>query len=147
MVYRRRIGVDNAPEAPAPEKWTAVLPLSELAANQARRVEVEGAPVLVYNDGQSLYAIGAVCSHAGGPLEEGKFEGHCVECPWHQSVFDLRNGEVVHGPATQRQQNYAVRVRNEQIEVRGAPAGEEQQARLPASRPAQERLKERAVGK
>lgn len=143
MVYRRRIGVDNAPEAPAPEQWTAVLPLSEIAAYEARRVEIDNTPVLVYNDGNSVYAIGAVCSHAGGPLDQGTFDGHCVECPWHQSVFDLRDGQVVHGPATQPQQNYKVRVRDGQVEVCGAGPHERQQARLPASGA---ELKARAAG-
>jgi nitrite reductase/ring-hydroxylating ferredoxin subunit/uncharacterized membrane protein len=131
MVYRRRIGVDNAPEAPGPKRWTAVLPLSEIAAYEARRVEIDDAPVLIYNDGGAIYAIGAVCSHAGGPLEDGTFDGHCVECPWHQSVFDLRDGQVVHGPATQAQPNYQVRIRSGQIEIRSAPQGERQQAKLP----------------
>jgi len=69
MVYRLRVGVNHAPDASTPENWTAVLPLSEIAAYEARRVEVDGAPVLIYNDGNSVYAIGAVCNHAGGPLE------------------------------------------------------------------------------
>lgn len=132
MVYRLRVGVNHTPDAPVPEKWVAVLPLDEIAAYEARRVEVDGAPVLIYNDGNSIYAIGAVCSHAGGPLDEGTFDGHCVECPWHQSVFDLRNGKVVHGPATQTQPNFATRIRNGQVEIRSAPAGEPKQAALPA---------------
>jgi nitrite reductase/ring-hydroxylating ferredoxin subunit/uncharacterized membrane protein len=131
MVYRLRVGVNHTPDASAPENWTAVLPLSEITAYEARRVEVDGAPVLIYNDGSSVYAIGAVCNHAGGPLEEGTFDGHCVECPWHQSVFDLRNGQVVHGPATQGQPNYATRIRNGQIEIRTASERERQQAALP----------------
>jgi len=119
LIYRLKVGVNHSPTLAPPEQWTAVLPLSELAAYEARRVEIDGTPVLVYNDGNSVYAIGAVCSHAGGPLEEGTFDGNCVECPWHQSVFDLRNGRVVHGPATTGQPNYAARIRNGQIEIRG----------------------------
>lgn len=129
MVYRRRVGVDHTPDAPAPEQWTAVLPLNQIAAYEARRVEIDGAPALLYNDGSSIYAIGAVCSHAGAPLEDGTFDGHCVECPWHQSVFDLRNGQVVHGPATQPQPNYATRIRDGKIEIRKASPHELKSAR------------------
>ena len=146
MVYRLRVGVNHAPDAPAPEKWTPVLPLDEIAAYEARRVEVDGAPVLIYNDGTSIYAIGAVCSHAGGPLEEGSFDGHCVECPWHQSVFDLRNGQVLHGPATQAQPNYASRIRNGQVEIRSAPEGQRKQAALPANTGSGKQGQARAVG-
>lgn len=100
-----------------------MLPQNEIAEYEARRVEIDGAPVLLYRDVEAVYAIGAVCSHAGGPLEEGTFDGHCVECPWHQSVFDLRNGHVVHGPATISQPSYQARIRNGQIEVRLISAG------------------------
>ncbi len=131
MVYRRRVGVDNTPEAAGPEKWTAVLPLNQIAAYEARRVTIDETPVLIYNDGSAIYAIGSVCSHAGGPLEDGTFDGHCVECPWHQSVFDLRDGQVVHGPATQAQPNFQARIRDGQIEIRSAAPGKRQQAKIP----------------
>jgi nitrite reductase/ring-hydroxylating ferredoxin subunit/uncharacterized membrane protein len=124
MVYRGRVGVNHAPPASEPEEWAAALPLSEIAEYEARRVEVDGAPVLIYRDVEGVYAIGAVCSHAGGPLEEGTFDGHCVECPWHQSVFDLRDGRVVHGPATIGQPSYQARVHNGQVEVRLRREGE-----------------------
>ena len=118
MIYRRKIGVNHAPSVSGPEEWTAVLPLSEIAEYEARRVELDDKPILVYRDVERVYAIGAVCSHAGGPLEQGTFDGHCVECPWHQSVFDLRDGRVVHGPATIGQPSYQARVRNGQVELR-----------------------------
>jgi nitrite reductase/ring-hydroxylating ferredoxin subunit/uncharacterized membrane protein len=118
MIYRRSVGVNHAPPATAPADWTAVLPLTELAEYEARRVEIDGTPVLVYRDVDAVYAIGAVCSHAGGPLEQGTFDGTCVECPWHQSVFDMRNGHVVHGPATIGQPSYQARIRDGRIEIR-----------------------------
>ena len=43
------------------------------------------------------YAISATCSHAGGPLDEGKLEGNVVECPWHGSRFCMRDGRVLTG--------------------------------------------------
>jgi nitrite reductase/ring-hydroxylating ferredoxin subunit len=74
--------------------------------------------VLLYRYGGTVYAISAVCSHAGGPLEEGQFDGFCVQCPWHDSVYDLRDGSVVHGPATFNQPAYRARIYNGQIEIR-----------------------------
>jgi nitrite reductase/ring-hydroxylating ferredoxin subunit/uncharacterized membrane protein len=121
LIYRRSVGVNHAPPATAPSDWTAVLPLSEIAEYEARRVEIDGAPVLVYRDVEAVYAIGAVCSHAGGPLEQGTIDGACVECPWHQSVFDMRDGHVVHGPATIGQPSYQARIRDRQIEIRLNP--------------------------
>jgi len=121
MIYRRLVGVNHAPPATTPTEWTAVLPLTEIAEYEARRVEIDGTPVLVYRDVEAVYAIGAVCSHAGGPLEQGTIDDACVECPWHQSVFDMRDGHVVHGPATIGQPSYQARIRAGRIEIRLNP--------------------------
>jgi nitrite reductase/ring-hydroxylating ferredoxin subunit/uncharacterized membrane protein len=118
MVYRKSVGVNHAPPAAEPKDWIRVLSLDEIADHEARRVDIDHTPVAIYRDGESIYAIGAVCGHAGGPLEEGTFTEHCVECPWHQSVFDLRDGRVVHGPATMGQPSFETRVRDRQIEIR-----------------------------
>jgi nitrite reductase/ring-hydroxylating ferredoxin subunit len=68
----------------------------------------------------TLVAIGSRCSHAGGPLDEGDVDTDActVQCPWHQSVFRLTDGSVVHGPASVPQAAYDVRIRDGHIEVR-----------------------------
>lgn len=118
LAYRKRVGVNHAPPVTGPVEWQRVMAAEELGDRAPRRVEVDGAPVLVYRAGDAISAIGAVCSHAGGPLQDGTFANGCVECPWHQSVFNLRTGEVVHGPATVAQPAYEARVQNGQIELR-----------------------------
>jgi nitrite reductase/ring-hydroxylating ferredoxin subunit/uncharacterized membrane protein len=149
LIYRRLVGVNHAPPASAPIDWTAVLPLTEIAEYEARRVEIDGAPVLVYRDVEAVYAIGAVCSHAGGPLEQGTIDGACVECPWHQSVFDMRDGHVVHGPATLGQPSYLARIRAGQIEIRLSPNQAPNQASAgseDAPQPEQELARELGAG-
>jgi nitrite reductase/ring-hydroxylating ferredoxin subunit/uncharacterized membrane protein len=127
LVYRYQVGVNRNPidpeEATQAENagWTRVMSDVALDDNQPQRFDVEGKPVLLYRREGGIHAISAVCSHAGGPLDEGKFEGACVQCPWHDSVFDLRDGSVVHGPAVFSQPVYEVRVRDGQIEVRSQP--------------------------
>jgi nitrite reductase/ring-hydroxylating ferredoxin subunit len=75
---------------------------------------------MLYRENDLVYDIGAVCTHEGGPLDQGNIEGLCVECPWHQSAFDLRDGSVVHGPATYASSEYETRVREGKIEIRRA---------------------------
>jgi nitrite reductase/ring-hydroxylating ferredoxin subunit/uncharacterized membrane protein len=118
LVYRHRMGVNHAEDQPL-EDWTPALSAGLLAEGERRRVDVKGQPVLLYRyDGQT-YAIGAVCSHLGGPLEQGKIVDEvCIQCPWHDSVFDLRDGHVVHGPATFEEPFYETRIFNGQIEIR-----------------------------
>jgi nitrite reductase/ring-hydroxylating ferredoxin subunit/uncharacterized membrane protein len=122
LVYRHRVGVDHADREAKPEDWTPVLSIIELNENESRRVEVEGLPILLYRHNGEIMAVGATCAHAGGPLNEGTFDGYCVQCPWHDSVYDLRDGDVVHGPSTYRQPTFETRLMNGQIEVRASSA-------------------------
>ena len=116
LVYTKRVGVDHS-EAEGPQDWTPVLDASELSEKEVKRVEADGNPVLLYRLNDTIHAIGAVCNHVGGPLEEGSFNGCYVQCPWHDSVFDVRDGRVRHGPATRPQPSFAVREQNGHIEV------------------------------
>ncbi len=63
------------------------------------RVDADGEAVAVFNIRGSLYAIGADCTHLGGPLDEGQLNDHRIECPWHGSIFDVETGSVLRGPA------------------------------------------------
>ncbi|MDO9708356.1 DUF2231 domain-containing protein [Paracraurococcus lichenis] len=124
LVYRRRVGVDHADRSPAPREWEAVLPLAELQEDRPRRVEVWDADTrqeigiaLVLHRGR-VHAMGARCSHAGGPLDQGwVLEGRLV-CPWHGSRYDLATGEPMDGPSTCPQPRYALRIRDGMVEIR-----------------------------
>lgn len=80
------------------------------APGTAIRVVAGDRPVAIFNQGGKLYAIGAVCTHAGGPLEKGPVKGGAVTCPWHGSQFDLSTGVVLRGPARTPEPAYRVTV-------------------------------------
>ena len=58
------------------------------------RVEPDGKPIVLCRVNGKIYAMDAVCSHEGGPLEEGTLEGYELKCPWHYAIFDVRNAKV-----------------------------------------------------
>lgn len=118
LVYGHKVGVDHSEKPSNLNNWTPVLEKQKLADEQPQSVDVKGKTVLLYRCQDDIYAIGNVCSHAGGPLDQGQFKDCAVQCPWHDSVFHLRDGSIKHGPATHPQPSFEVRVRDGQIEVR-----------------------------
>ena len=123
LAYSQGVGVNrNADEQREPRDWTDAAAVADLQAGTPVRAEVEGQQVLLVRAGGEVRAIGATCSHYGGPLEQGQLvteDGEaCVQCPWHASRFRLRDGSVARGPATSPQLSYDVRTIADRVQVR-----------------------------
>lgn len=119
LSYTEGVGVNrNADRQPEPADWTDAGAAEEIRDGALTRVEVEGQPVVLTRHAGSLVGLGAVCSHYGGPLDEGKIEDSCVVCPWHGSKFELSDGSVARGPATVPQLSYDVRISGDRVQVR-----------------------------
>jgi nitrite reductase/ring-hydroxylating ferredoxin subunit len=89
----------------------------DIPAGKMKAVDVTGVSVLLANVAGEYYAIGNKCTHRGCKLSNGVFDGETVKCPCHKSVFNVKTGEVVHGPASKPATKYAVKVEEEQILV------------------------------
>jgi 3-phenylpropionate/trans-cinnamate dioxygenase ferredoxin subunit len=74
-------------------------------------------------DGE-FYAIEDVCTHDGGPLDQGELEGEEIECPRHGGRFDVRTGRATMMPAAMAVQTYAVRIDGDDLFVSSTPLGE-----------------------
>jgi nitrite reductase/ring-hydroxylating ferredoxin subunit/uncharacterized membrane protein len=118
MTLAEGVGVDQTTFEDASTDWTAVLDDTAIQDGQMRCVEADGTLVMLARTDGILYALSDRCSHRGGPLHEGRLENGTVTCPWHDSVFDVRDGSLIHGPAAYPQPAWETRVRQGRIEVR-----------------------------
>jgi nitrite reductase/ring-hydroxylating ferredoxin subunit/uncharacterized membrane protein len=120
LVYGQKVGVDHTASREFPKDFVPVLAEGELAEGEMKRVDVEGEPVLLAKRDGRIHAMSNVCPHMGGPLNEGRFEGEAVQCPWHGSRFSIEDGRVLDGPAVHPAPRLEVRVQGGQIEVKRA---------------------------
>jgi 3-phenylpropionate/trans-cinnamate dioxygenase ferredoxin component len=91
--------------------------LSEVPAEGALGVEVDGEPVCVIRTGGEVFALRDVCSHAEVPLSEGEIYDHTVECWLHGSCFDVRTGRPTGPPASEPVAVYPVKIDGDDVYV------------------------------
>lgn len=126
MTYGFGTGVGRHAWATISDKWQALpVPAASLEDRKPVRANMKnGFAVMVVRMDGEIQAMAAVCTHAGGPLDKGKFVGgdrRDIECPWHFSVFSVRSGAALHGPATIDEPTFETRVAADgNVEVRVA---------------------------
>lgn len=108
-----------AAESPEGPDLTAGIPIDSLAEGVPLRGRVGADAVVVVRRGGEIYAIGATCSHYGGPLAEGLVVDETVRCPWHHACFSLRTGEALRTPALNPVPSYEVRRHDNLVVVAG----------------------------
>ncbi|ROS58085.1 nitrite reductase/ring-hydroxylating ferredoxin subunit [Frigoribacterium sp. PhB160] len=129
LAYRQAVGANHAEELPhlVGPGWHPVAPIDDVPEGRLTQYEVDGERVTAFRRGDGVDVLSDVCSHLSAPLSQGEVttEGGeaCITCPWHDSVFSLRTGEVVHGPATSPQPVFETRVVDGVLEARLPHAG------------------------
>jgi len=94
-----------------------VAKLSEIAPGTTRRVVLNSIEILLCNVDGKIYAIEDVCTHDGGPLDQGTLEGECVVCPRHGATFDVRTGDALTLPAVIPLMTFDVTVQGDDVFV------------------------------
>ena len=92
--------------------------LAELPDGEKLLGHVGDEPVLLARRGADVFAVGAHCTHYGGPLADGLIVGDTVRCPWHHACFDLKTGEALQAPALSPVNTWLVEQRDSKIFVR-----------------------------
>ena len=89
---------DQTTELSGPD-LTQAIELSTIPDGTMLLGHAHGEPVLLARRGTAVFAIGAICTHYGAPLEQGLLVGDTVRCPWHHACFSLRTGAALRAPA------------------------------------------------
>jgi nitrite reductase/ring-hydroxylating ferredoxin subunit len=106
------------PAAPAGAEsgWQRASTLPELAATGSKTVHLGGRTLVLWQDGEQVYALDNRCPHMGFPLDRGTCRDGILTCHWHAARFDLQTGGTFDQFADDAQ-TYPVEVRGKEIWV------------------------------
>lgn len=118
LVNRNQIGVDHryaqagewkeARIQLRPDRPLVVAEKDELKVNQMKLLRLNGRRLVLARTDEGYVAFDDRCTHRGGSLAGGVMIGGVVQCPWHGSQFDCRQGTVKAGPAEEPIGTYSV---------------------------------------
>jgi nitrite reductase/ring-hydroxylating ferredoxin subunit/uncharacterized membrane protein len=125
LVYRNQIGVDHRYAGAG--KWQevrasgdgrpVVARADELEVDQMKLVHLDGERIVLARTEDGYVAFDDHCSHRGGSLAGGGMICGTVQCPWHGSQFDVRDGSVRAGPAESGIRTYAVQEEDGELRI------------------------------
>jgi nitrite reductase/ring-hydroxylating ferredoxin subunit len=92
-----------------PLEVTGVADLALLPEMTPTKAKLGINTLVLVRSGETIHALHDTCAHAGGPLSGGQIVDGCIECPWHQSRFELATGHARRGPTVYDQPRYEVR--------------------------------------
>jgi naphthalene 1,2-dioxygenase ferredoxin component len=104
------------------DKWTDVASEDDLFEGVGIAVNIQGHEIGLFKLEDGLYAIDNICTHGHAKLCDGFVDGHLVECPFHQALFDVRDGSVTCGPATEPVKSWPIKIEDGRVFLKGLPA-------------------------
>jgi naphthalene 1,2-dioxygenase system ferredoxin subunit len=101
--------------------WTDVASEADLFEGAGIAVSPQGHDIALFKLEEGVYAIDNICTHGHAKLCDGFLEGYQVECPFHQALFDVRDGSVTCGPATQPVRSWPVKLEGGRVFLKLQP--------------------------
>lgn len=89
--------------------------INDLQDGQMKEIDLGERSILLTRVEGQYYAMGAHCSHYGGPLAKGVLCEHHVVCPWHQTYFDIVTGNVLEPPGLNALRHYDLRIEGDEV--------------------------------
>lgn len=101
--------------------FVRVAAVKELPPGRMRSCRIAGRDLVLCatreGAGYAVFALDNICTHALARMSEGRLKGVRLICPMHGAAFDVRDGSVCLGPATQPLVTHRVRIVAGMIEV------------------------------
>jgi naphthalene 1,2-dioxygenase system ferredoxin subunit len=97
--------------------WIATISPDQIDPECAASAVAGSVRVALYQADGEYFATSLMCTHGQVSLADGYLEGHLIECPLHQGLFDIRSGEAVGPPCYEPLRTYPVRLVDGILEV------------------------------
>jgi nitrite reductase/ring-hydroxylating ferredoxin subunit len=97
--------------------FTTVGRTEDVPPGEMRQFQVGGEDVAVAHVDGEFHAFGDTCTHMGCSLADGDLEGTKVICACHGSEFDVTNGDVLNGPATEPVESFDVSTEGGELKI------------------------------
>ena len=117
---------------PGPDLGTEGVTVDEVPEGGMLVGHFQGEPVVLIRNRGAVYGMGGKCTHYGGPLGEGLFDGDVVHCPWHHACFKPETGEAVSAPAIDPVKSFTVEQQGGRLFVRGVRKPQVAKAPIPS---------------
>jgi nitrite reductase/ring-hydroxylating ferredoxin subunit len=90
---------------------------NEVSEGELKEFVIKEVEILVVKYSGQIYCLQARCTHAGAPLVEGELKDDVLQCPWHGSRFNIKNGSVIRGPAVKQLHMYNYTIEEDRLLV------------------------------
>ncbi len=97
--------------------WVKTIETSAVEPEGIARVQAAGQRIALYAVEGAYFATSDVCTHGQAFLSDGYLDGHLIECPLHQGLFDVRTGAPAGAPCTVAVRSFPVKVEGGVIHV------------------------------
>ena len=99
-------------------QWHCAGALDDVWEGTPLALTLAGQPIALYRFGSQVHAVGDLCPHQKDvKLSDGYLEGDTIECPMHQSCFNVRTGQVLGPPARENLPVFEIRIEDGKVFV------------------------------
>ena len=103
--------------SPVNGEYMKICKLSEVENGKMKNIEIKNNNILIVNIDNKIFATSGQCTHESVNLEDGFILENEITCPVHLSKFDLKTGDSLNPPATEKLRIYNVKIQNNEIYI------------------------------